>query len=99
METGTMTAAEALAHPQGLDHHTNNGLDRPVAVPTQDQNHIVPALAHLSATHGRQQDLAINRKTCMLSRRTKRKILAGEYDDFDTILTEVPTNKAGSPWQ
>ena len=94
-----MTAAKALAHPHSLDHHTNNGLDRPVAVPAQDQNHVVPALAHLSATHGRQQDLAINRKTCMLSRRTKRKILAGEYDDFDTILTEVPTNIAGSPWQ
>ena len=94
MGTGTTTAAEALAHYQGLDHHTNNGLDRPVAIPTQDQNHV-----HLSATHGRQQDLAINRKTCMLSRWTKRKILAGEYDDFDTILTEVPTNKAGSPWQ
>ena len=94
-----MTAAEALAHPQGLDHHINNGLDRPVAVPAQDQNHVVPALAHLSATHGRQQDLAINRKTWMLSRRTKRKILAGEYDDFDTILTEVPTNIARSPWQ
>ena len=60
MGTETTTAAEALAHHQGLDHHTNDGLDRAVVVPAQDQNHIVPALAHLSATHGRQQDLAIN---------------------------------------
>ena len=35
----------------------------------------------------------------MLSRRTKRKILAGEYVDFDTILTKVTTNIVGSPWQ
>ena len=33
----------------------------------------------------------------MLFRRTKRKILAGEYVDFDTILTEVTTNKGGVP--
>ena len=32
----------------------------------------------------------------MLSRRTKRKILAGEYVDFDTIL-EVTTNTGGTP--
>ena len=31
----------------------------------------------------------------MLSRRTKRKILAGEYVCFDTILTEVTTNTGG----
>ena len=35
----------------------------------------------------------------MLSRRTKRKILAGEYVDLDTILTEVTTNMEESPWQ
>ena len=50
VETRTTTAAEALAYHQGLDHHTNDGLDRPVAVPTQHQNHVVPALAHISAT-------------------------------------------------
>ena len=31
----------------------------------------------------------------MLSRRTKRKILAGEYVDFDIILTDVMTNTGG----
>ena len=31
----------------------------------------------------------------MLSRRTKRKILADEYVEFYTILTEVTTNKNG----
>ena len=39
------------------------------------------------------------RESWMLSRRTKRKILAGEYVDFDTILTKVTTNMKGSPWQ
>ena len=33
----------------------------------------------------------------MLSRRTKRKIIAGEYVDFDTTLTEVTTNTGESP--
>ena len=33
----------------------------------------------------------------MLSRRTKRKILAGDYVDSDVILTEVTTNTGGVP--
>ena len=33
----------------------------------------------------------------MLSRRTKKKILAGEYVDFDIILTDVMTNTGGDP--
>ena len=33
----------------------------------------------------------------MLSRRTKRKILASDYVDFDVILTEVTTNTGGVP--
>ena len=56
-----MTAATALAHHKGPNHHTNNGLNRPVPVPAQDQNHVVLALTHLSDTHGQQPDLAINR--------------------------------------
>ena len=33
MGTGTTTAAAALAHHQGPNHHTHDSLDRPVAVP------------------------------------------------------------------
>ena len=33
----------------------------------------------------------------MLSRRTKRKTLAGDYVDFDVILTEVTTNTGEVP--
>ena len=33
----------------------------------------------------------------MVPRSTKRKILAGEYVDFDTILTEVTSNTGGVP--
>ena len=95
MRTG-MAAAAALSHHQGPDHHTNDGLDRPVPVLAQDQNHIFVALLHLSATHGQQPDLAINRHPgCYLGRQRER--LAGEYVNFDTILNEVTTNKAGVP--
>ena len=91
-----MTAAAALLHHQGPDHNTNDRLDRPVPVPAQDQNQIFEALPHLSATHGPQPDLAINRHPgCYLGRQRER--LAGEYVNFDTILTEVTTNKGGVP--
>ena len=95
MGTG-MTAAAALLHHQGPDHHTNDRLDRPVPVLAQDQNQIFEALPHLSATHGPQPDLAINRHPgCYLGGQRER--LAGEYVNFDTILTEVTTNKGGVP--
>ena len=44
-----------------------------------------------TATDGRQP------ASWMLPRRTKRKILAGDYNDFDVILTEVTTNSGGVP--
>ena len=94
MGTGTTTAAAAHAHHQDLDDHANDGLDRTVTIPRtrskSRRSSPLTSLEHAWTAAGSSKQPT----SWMLSRRTKRKILAGEDVDFDTILTEVTTNMA-----